>query len=164
MADNQVRPNVQKLTDDDVQKLLSDALITGKCHQLGPSKVAALAGAVNEKTIRRARDREHTLSPDTMFNLLDADEHILDGILAAKGFMLVPLIGAVAGDVIPTAGAAIHRIGINRASDSPGGFAETDGELIASEPENDALLASVLERRAAIARAKLRRASNSSAA
>lgn len=157
MSDAQVRPNSTKLTDEDVQMLLSDALITGKCHRLGPSRVAALAGGVNEKTIRRARDREHTPAAETIFNLLDADEHVLDGIMARKGFMVVPLM-AGAPDIISSAGAAIHRIGSNRAEQSPGGTAETDIELIASEAENDALLAAVLERRSLIAAAKLRRA------
>lgn len=157
MADQQVRPNSAKLTDEDVQQLLSDGMITGRCHTLGPSKVAALAGGVDEKTIRRARDRESTLNPAAMFNLLDADEHVLDGLLAAKGFMAVPLM-ARGPDIIASAGAAIHRIGSSRAENSPGGATETDQELIASEAENDALLASVLERRSLIATAKLRRA------
>lgn len=157
MSDSHVRPTSQKLTDTDVQKLISDAMVTGKCHALGPKRTAALAGGVNEKTIRRARDCETTLSPETIFNLLDADEHVLDAILAAKGFMLMP-INRSGADVIPAAGAAIHRIGRNRCPTSPGGTAETDDELIASEAETDALLAAAIERRSAIMEAKLRRA------
>jgi hypothetical protein len=75
----------------------------------------------------------------------------------AKGVMIVPLM-AGGNDVIPAAGAAIHRIGQNRAQSSQGGHLETDEELIASEAENDALLVAVLERRSQISRAKLRRA------
>ena len=81
----------------------------------------------------------------------------IDAIVAAKGMMLVPMM-ATAADVIPTAGAAIHRIGQNRCPTSPGGATETDAELIGSEAENDALLAAVLERRSQIVAAKLRRA------
>lgn len=156
MADNHVRPNVQKVTDDDVQKLVSHGMITGECQRLGPSRVAAIAGGMDEKTVRRARDRRTTLGVANTLNLLDADDHVLDALLAAKGKMLVPLFTSAASDVIPTAGAAIHRIGSNRSPGSPGGTVETDAELLASEAENDALLAAVLERRASISQAKLR--------
>jgi len=56
----------------------------------------------------------------------------------------------------PAAGAAIHRIGQNRAEHTPGGFAETDIELIGTEAENDALLAATLARRSQISAAQLR--------
>ena len=71
--------------------------------------------------------------------------------------MLVPLIGG-GPDIIASAGAAIHRIGQNRSPNSQSGTQETDNELIASETENDALLAACLQRRSEIAQAKLRRA------
>lgn len=157
MVNNHVRPINRKLTDTDIRNLISDAMVTGECHALGPAKVAAAAGGVDEKTIRRARDREHTPHAATIFNLLDADPHILDAILAAKGFMLTPLMDS-APDIISSAGAAIHRIGMNRCERSDGGTAETDRELILTEAENDALLAACLERRSRIATAKLRRA------
>lgn len=157
MINSHVRPVHRKLTDTDIRNLISDAMVTGECHALGPAKVAAAAGGVDEKTIRRARDREHTPHAATIFNLLDADPHILDAILAAKGFILAPLM-ATAPDIISSAGAAIHRIGENRSENSRGGVSETDCELIATEAENDALLAACLERRSRIAEAKLRRA------
>lgn len=151
----QVRPNPRRLTDADARHLLAEGLIR-TCHQHGPSRVALETGC-DEKTIRRARDEESTLGLACAMNLLGIDEHALDALLAAKGFMLVPLVPQ-AGDIIPAAGAAVYRIGQNRADHSDGGAKETDGELIASETENDALLAACLERRAQIAAAKLRRA------
>lgn len=115
----------------------------------------ALAAGCNVKRISEARDENSTLKLGCAFNLLDVEPHALDHLAAAKGYMLVPLM-AQTSDIIPTAGAAIHRIGANRSPQSDGGAAETDRELIATEAENDALLAAVLERRAAIAEAKLR--------
>jgi hypothetical protein len=152
---NQVRPNRQKLTDEDARHLLADGLLR-ICHKHGPSKVSVEAGC-DEKTIRRARDEESTLNLACSWNLLDIDPHALDALAAAKGVMLVPLM-ASGTDVIPAAGAAIHCIGKNRSTGSANGHIETDAELIASEDENDALLAAVLERRSEISRAKLRRA------
>jgi len=155
MRSQQVLPPVSRLTDADARHLLADGLLR-VCHKLGPSRVALETGC-DEKTIRRARDEESTLGLACTFNLLDADIHALDALAAAKGVMLVPLVTA-SSDVIPAAGAAIYRIGESRSPNSPGGAVETDAELIASEAENDALLAAVLERRSAIALAKLNRA------
>jgi hypothetical protein len=156
VADKQVRPNSHRLTDEDARHLLADGLLRC-CHRMGPSRVALETGC-DEKTIRRARDEESTLGLACTFNLLDVDPHALDALAASKGLMLVPLILNDAADIIPAAGAAIHRIGNSRAMHSPGGVVETEAELLASEGENDALLAAVLERRALIAAAKLRRA------
>lgn len=154
MPNNHVRPSSRKLTDTDARHLLADGLLRS-CHTYGPSRVAAEA-ACDEKTIRRARDEESTLHLASSWNLLDIDPHALDALAGAKGMMLVPLF-STGGDVIPAAGAAIHRIGQNRSESSEGGIAETDNELISSEAENDALLAACLERRARIIAAKLRR-------
>lgn len=155
MINNHVRPNGKKLTDADARHLLADGLIR-ICHKVGPSRVALETGC-DEKTIRRARDEESTLGLACTFNLLDVDRHALDALLASKGLMVVSLI-ANAPDIIASAGAAIHRIGENRSENSRGGVSETDCELIATEAENDALLAACLERRSRIAEAKLRRA------
>ena len=155
MTDKNVRPFGRKLTDKDARHLLADGLLRS-CHIHGPSRVALESGC-DEKTIRRARDEESTLGLACTMNLLDIDPHALDALLAAKGMMLMP-ISSVSSDVIPAAGAAIHRIGQNRCAHSEGGITETDRELVESEAENDALLAAVLDRRARIAEAKLRRA------
>jgi hypothetical protein len=134
---------------------LADGLLR-VCHKIGPSRVALETGC-DKKTIRRARDEESTLGLACAVNLLDADIHALDALIAAKGMMLVPTM-AGAPDIIASAGAAIHRIGSNRAEHSDGGTIETDSELISSETENDALLLACLERRSRIVTAKLRRA------
>lgn len=162
MPDQRVRPPVQRMTETDYRHNLAAGLIR-VAHQLGPERVAVEIGC-NEKTVRNARDEKSSISGHCQWNLLDVDPHALDELAAFKGFMLLPLLSGASADVIPTAGAAIHRIGSNRAPDSPGGSIETDHELIASEAENDALLAAVLERRAAIVEAKLRMASRRGAA
>ena len=155
MPDHRVRPNSQPLTDGDARHLLADGLLR-VCHREGPSRVALAIGC-DEKTVRRARDEESTMGLACAVNLLDIDEHALDALLAAKGKMVVPL-HAEAADIIPLAGAAIHRIGSARSPDSDGGVHETDTELLDSESDNDALLLACLDRRARIAEAKLRRA------
>ncbi len=154
MADKHVRPNSRRLTDSDARPRLAAGLIRA-CPAQGPGKVALAAGC-DEKPIRRSRDEESTLRLDYVLNALDADPHVLDAVLAAKGFILVPMMQVNAADIIPAAGAAIHRIGMNRAEHTPGGFSETDIELIGTEAENDALLAACLERRSQINAAKLR--------
>ena len=159
MNNSNVRPRTRKLTDMDARHLLAEGLIR-TCHGPGPQAVAVEAGC-DEKTVRRARDEETTLRLDFAVNILDMDPHVLDPLLAAKGYMLVPLEITTSRqtiDVIPAAGAAIHRIGQARMPQSDGGAIETDLELIESEGEIDALFAAVLERRAEIANAKLRRA------
>jgi hypothetical protein len=150
-----VRPPVKRLTDADARHLLADGLLRA-CHANGPSRVALETGC-DEKTIRRARDEESTLGLACTFNLLDVDDHALDALAAAKGVMIVPLISE-APDIVSSAGAALYRIGQNRDPKSAGGTGETDAELIATEAENDALLAAALERRSLISLAKLRRA------
>jgi len=152
---NSVVPEKRRLTDSDVRRLMAPAILFSAL-QHGPERLGLEIGC-NEKTVRRARDGETMLGFGCTLNLLDVDPHAMDAVMAAKGFMLLPL-APTATDVIPAAGAAIHRIGQNRCEHSPGGTTETDDELIASEAESDALLAAAIERRAAIARAKLRRA------
>lgn len=155
MPDNRVRPTRRKLTDADARHLLADGLLR-VCHTLGPSRVALETGC-DEKTIRRARDEESTLGLACTFNLLDADEHALDALVAAKGFMLVPIL-ADAPDLVVAGGAIVHSIGKARDPSGPGGPLETDAELIGMEAEADAMLASALVLRSRIVAAKLRRA------
>lgn len=144
-----------QLTDEHARRLFAKS--SGPVIDThGPTSIARQIGC-DERTLRRARDQKSTPGLACAFNLLDIDSHALDALIAAKGFMLVPLV-ATTTDVIPAAGAAIHRIGQNRSPLSEGGADETDRELISTEAENDALLASVLERRSLIAEAKLRRA------
>lgn len=80
---NNVRPSKSLLTDNDVRELLSPELIK-MCAQDGPSRVAIDIGC-EEKTVRRARDKETSLRPNTTFNLLARDTTALDPILAHFG-------------------------------------------------------------------------------
>ena len=151
----QVRPNKRKLTDTDVRNLLSLSLIS-ICAEKGPERVAAEV-ACNEKTVRRARDKENTLSPHCQWNLLDIDPNALDGLAAAKGFVLMPMVEA-SGDMIAAAGASIHSLAQARCPTSEGGQQETDNELIAMGATVDALAVAVLALKSRIAAAKARRA------
>lgn len=78
-----VRPKNQLLTDNDVRELLSSELIA-MCAADGPSRVAIDIGC-EEKTVRRARDKETSLRASTTFNMLARDGTALDPILAWFG-------------------------------------------------------------------------------
>lgn len=121
----------QQLSDIAARTLLATVL-EGLCEAHGASRVATVVGC-DPKTIRNARKGVGTLGIARTFNLLDVSPHALDDLFAAKGFAVVPN------------------------DNDLGGVAETDIELIATEAENDALLAAALERRSQIALAKLRR-------
>ena len=75
-----VRPPVSLLTDNDVRALVAPELIA-LCAEDGPSRVALDIGC-EEKTVRRARDRETTLKASTTFNMLARKGEALDPILA----------------------------------------------------------------------------------
>jgi hypothetical protein len=77
-----VCPPVVLLTDMDVRKLLSPVLIAWCAEEgSGPSRVALDIG-VEEKTVRRARDKETSLKANTTFNMLARKGEALDPILA----------------------------------------------------------------------------------
>lgn len=78
-----VRPSRSLLTDSDVRELLAPELIK-MCAEDGPSRVAIDIGC-EEKTVRRARDKETSLRPNTTFNLLARDATALDPVLAHFG-------------------------------------------------------------------------------
>lgn len=78
-----VRPSVSLLTDNDVRELLAPELIA-MCADVGPSRVAIDIGC-EEKTVRRARDKETSLKASTTFNMLARDGTALDPILAWFG-------------------------------------------------------------------------------
>jgi hypothetical protein len=78
-----VRPPFSLLTDNDVRDLVSPELIS-MCATDGPSRVAIDIGC-EEKTVRRARDKETTLKANTTFNLLARNGAALDPILAHFG-------------------------------------------------------------------------------
>lgn len=80
---NNVRPPVALLTDNDVRELVSPELIK-MCAADGPSRVALDIGC-EEKTVRRARDKETSLKASTTFNMLARDTTALDPILAHFG-------------------------------------------------------------------------------
>lgn len=72
-------PKVSLITDNDVRELLSPELIA-MCAERGPSRVALDIGC-EEKTVRRARDKETSLKANTMFNILATRGTALDPIL-----------------------------------------------------------------------------------
>lgn len=83
MKSNPVRPPVSLLTDSDVRELLAPELVA-MCAADGPSRVAIDIGC-EEKTVRRARDKETSLRASTTFNLLARDGTALDPMLAKFG-------------------------------------------------------------------------------
>lgn len=161
---NNVRPNVSRLTDADARQLLADGIIRacGLPNEfgggtLGPSRVGMAIGC-DEKTVRRARDQDSTLGLACAWNLLDVDEHALDAIAAAKGFRLARLAADDGPDVIAAGGAVIHKMGLARDRNSPGGMIETDDELEAMEGDLSTLEEATASLRSRIAAIKFRRA------
>jgi len=75
-----VPPPLRLITDSDVRELLSPELIA-MCADRGPSRVALDIGC-EEKTVRRARDKETSLKASTTFNILATRGNALDPILA----------------------------------------------------------------------------------
>jgi hypothetical protein len=90
MRNNHVRQKTGKITDKDVRHLVAGSLLR-VTHEYGLERVAAEAGGCDTKTISRARNEEHTLSPHCVWNLLDLDPTLLDPLAARKGFMILPL-------------------------------------------------------------------------
>jgi len=89
MADARVRPPVEPLTEQDARHLLAAGLLR-PCHDAGPTRVALRIGC-DEKTIRKARDKETTLRLDFAWNALLASPGALDALAAHFGFRLAPL-------------------------------------------------------------------------
>lgn len=81
----QVCPSRSLLTDNEVRALIAPVLLAwcGEEGQ-GPSRIALDIGC-EEKTVRRARDRETSLKASTIFNMLARDGAALDPILAHFG-------------------------------------------------------------------------------
>jgi hypothetical protein len=89
MDSNHVRPSVRRLTDSDARHLLAEGLIR-VCHAVGPSRVALEIGC-DEKTVRRARDKDSTLGLACTTNLAAYEMGALADLYAAVGLKLVPL-------------------------------------------------------------------------
>lgn len=101
MSKAHVRPPVEALTEAEARHLLAAGLLK-PTHEQGPAKVALKLGC-DEKTVRRARDKETTLRLDYSWNTLLADRHALDPLAAHYGFRLSPLDPEKIADLhIPT--------------------------------------------------------------
>lgn len=96
MTDTPVRPSVEPLTEQEARHLLAGGLLA-PCHEVGPTKVALRVGC-DEKTIRKARDKEATLRLDYAWNTLLADPHALDGLARHFGKLLIGLDPSAAND------------------------------------------------------------------
>jgi hypothetical protein len=74
-----VRPPAMALTDFDARELLAKPLLA-LCSEHGPTRVGKAIGC-DEKTVRKARDEQSTLSLDSALNLLLLDGTAFDAIL-----------------------------------------------------------------------------------
>ena len=97
MAEKHVRPPVKRLTDADARHLIAEGLIR-TCHRDGPSRVALEIGC-DEKTVRRARDGESTLSTHSVVNLALYDEEAVNPLFQAIGKRLVDINGSDTPDL-----------------------------------------------------------------
>lgn len=89
MASTPVRPPVEPLTEADARHLLAAGLLK-PTHEHGPTRVALKIGC-DEKTVRKARDKDTTLRLDYAWNSLLACPDALNPLAAHFGFRLAPL-------------------------------------------------------------------------
>lgn len=89
MMASRVRPPVEPLTEGDARHLLATGLLK-PTHEQGPTRVALKIGC-DEKTVRKARDKDTTLRLDYSWNTLLACPNALDPLAAHFGFRLAPL-------------------------------------------------------------------------
>jgi hypothetical protein len=89
MTDKRVRPSVEPLTEEDARHLLAAGLLK-PTHDHGPKRVALKIGC-DEKTVRKARDKDTTLRLDYAWNSLLACPRALDPLAAHFGLRLAPI-------------------------------------------------------------------------
>jgi len=89
VADQPVRPSVEPLTEQDARHLIAEGLLR-PCQDQGPTRVSLKIGC-DEKTVRKARDKETTLRVDYSWNALLANPQALDAVAGHFGLKLVPL-------------------------------------------------------------------------
>jgi hypothetical protein len=98
---SRVRPPVEALTEADARHLLAAGLLK-PTHEHGPTRVALKLGC-DEKTVRKARDKDTTLRLDYAWNTLLACPHALNPLAAHFGFRLAPLEPEAIADLsLPT--------------------------------------------------------------
>ncbi|MEA3044552.1 MAG: hypothetical protein QOH47_2390 [Sphingomonadales bacterium] len=105
MTAARVRPPIEPLTEQDARHLLAAGLLQ-PCHLEGPTRVALRIGC-DEKTVRKARDKETTLRLDYAWNALLADERALDALARHFRRLLIPLAIEGAND-FQTVSAMLH--------------------------------------------------------
>jgi len=86
---NPVRPDVEPLTEQDARHLLAEGLLR-PCQDVGPTRVALKVGC-DEKTVRKARDKDTTLRLDYSWNTLLANPRALDALAGHFGYRLAPV-------------------------------------------------------------------------
>lgn len=138
---NQVRPKPSLLTDMNVRDLLAPALVR-ICAQHGNDR-AALEIGVDEKTVRRARDKETTLKTHSVFNALAIDPSALDLVLAHFGLMTIPMPTEVRDPMVNVADLTA-RIAQAKSPDSPGGTAIVHGEVRSMAKKIDEVILDLL--------------------
>jgi len=92
MTSKRVRPPVEPLTEQDARHLIAEGLLR-PCQDYGPTRVALKIGC-DEKTVRKARDKETTLRVDYSWNALIPNPRALEPLAAHFGLKLVPLDAA----------------------------------------------------------------------
>lgn len=138
---SQVRPKPSLLTDMDVRNLIAPALVR-ICATHGNDR-ASLEIGVEEKTVRRARDKKHTLKTHSAFNVLAADPTALDLVLAHFGLMTVPMPVEMHDPMVNVADLTA-RIAMAKSPDSPGGTTIVHGEVRSMATQIDAVIANLL--------------------
>lgn len=96
---------------------------------------------VSVGTISNAANKKTDLCQLYLSRLAQAyGPHTLDPFAAMSGGRVVPLEADAAADALPSTTAAIHKLALARADDSPGGANITHTELLGMEGEIDAAI------------------------
>jgi len=102
---NTVVRNAERLTKDRAKALLASGLQRAVATR-GKDQVALAAGC-GERCIEKALAQDTLPSIETVLNALDADETIMDELLAARGRRLCSLRAEAANDMALAAGVTI---------------------------------------------------------
>lgn len=129
--DNHVCPKVQSPTDTEARNLISAAMLRFSADR--GIDVAARDLSCNEKTVRRARDKDTLLSAETVIGLFWNDRRFRETLLSTVGERPVPVEAKCDTDALPSVSGAVHHLAVAQSPDSPGGARITDGECLEIE-------------------------------
>lgn len=99
--DAQIRRNLPAFSKDRAKALLSAAIRRSSC---GIARLAK-AGGCSKRAVERAAEETSLLSFEVLINMLDEEPALLDNVMRAKGWAIVPVSDDFTSDAFETLGA-----------------------------------------------------------